>query len=129
MRSKGNPPTPGNSGSPSVRSMVLVSTKEDVRVRRSLTLPRLGGCLMQGVDYFPVFWQFNTMPEKSLSELTRDLREIYRRGNDALQRENFDYAIELFTQVLNADPAMHEIRRALRTAQIRKAGTKGGGFF
>jgi tetratricopeptide (TPR) repeat protein len=69
------------------------------------------------------------MPEKSLSELTRDLREIYRRGADALQRENFDYAVELFTQVLTAEPGMHEIRRALRTAQIRKAGTKGGGFF
>ncbi len=69
------------------------------------------------------------MPEKQLSELTRDLREIHRRGNDAMQRDNFDYAIELFTQVLTAEPAMHEVRRALRTAQIKKAGTGGGGFF
>ena len=68
------------------------------------------------------------MPEKSDSELPRDLRLLFTKGNDALLRENFDYAIDLFGQVLAREPGLHECRKALRTAQIRKAG-KGGGFF
>ena len=68
------------------------------------------------------------MAEKSLNELPRDLRVIFTKGNDALQRDNFGYAIELFTQVLTREPGMHECRKALRTAQQRKAGG-GGGLF
>lgn len=68
------------------------------------------------------------MAEKSLGELSRELRGLYNRGHDALLRDNFDYAIDLFTQVLHRDPTFHEIRRELRTAQSGKAGS-GGGFF
>ncbi len=68
------------------------------------------------------------MAEKALNELPRDLRGLYTRGADALQRDNFDYAIEMFSQVLAKEPRQHEVRKALRTAQIKKAGT-GGGFF
>ncbi|MDB6017028.1 MAG: Tetratricopeptide domain protein [Pedosphaera sp.] len=69
------------------------------------------------------------MSEKSLTELTRDLRGLYNRGNDAIQRENYDYAIELFTQLLTQDPCFYECRKALRLAQHRKAGTASRGFF
>jgi tetratricopeptide (TPR) repeat protein len=68
------------------------------------------------------------MAEKSLTELPRELRLLYTKGNDALARENFDYAIDLFNQVLLKEPAQWEVRRALRSAQLRKAG-KGGGIF
>src|SRR4051812_16816756 len=68
------------------------------------------------------------MAEKSLSELPRELRLLYTKGNDALARENFDYAIDLFTQVLLKEPGQHECRRALRTAQLRKAGAGSGMF-
>ena len=68
------------------------------------------------------------MAEKSVSELTRDLRMLFTKGNDALQRENYDYAIDLFNQVLNKEPTLYDARRALRNAQLRKAGG-GGGFF
>jgi len=68
------------------------------------------------------------MAEKSLSELPRDLRALFTKGNDALQRENFDYAIDLFNQVLAREPGTFDCRRALRTAQLRRAGN-GGGFF
>jgi tetratricopeptide (TPR) repeat protein len=68
------------------------------------------------------------MAEKSLNDLPRDLRVLYTRGSDALQRDNFDYAIDLFNQVLAREPGLHECRKALRTAQLRKAGG-GGGFF
>jgi tetratricopeptide (TPR) repeat protein len=68
------------------------------------------------------------MAEKSLNDLPRDLRVLFTRGADALQRDNFDYAIDLFNQVLTREPALHECRKALRTAQLRRAGS-GRGFF
>src|ERR1019366_9377852 len=68
------------------------------------------------------------MAEKSLNELPRDLRMLFTKGSDALQRENLDYGIDLFNQILAKEPGMYDCRKALRTAQMRKAG-KGGGFF
>ncbi len=44
------------------------------------------------------------MAEKSLNEIPRDLRMLFTKGNDALQRDNFDYAIDLFNQVLAKEP-------------------------
>ena len=67
------------------------------------------------------------MAEKSLNELPRDLRMLFTKGNDALQRENYDYAIDLFNQVLQKEPLLYDCRKALRTAQLRKAGG-GEGF-
>ena len=60
------------------------------------------------------------MAEKSLSDLPRDLRMLFTKGNEALQRDNFDYAIDLFNQVLAKEPAVYECRKALRTAQMRR---------
>ena len=68
------------------------------------------------------------MAEKSLNELPRDLRMLFTKGNDALQRENFDYAIDLYNQILAKEPGLYECRKVLRTAQARKAGS-GRGFF
>jgi tetratricopeptide (TPR) repeat protein len=68
------------------------------------------------------------MAEKSLNELPRELRMLFTKGNEAMQRDNFDYAIDLFSQTLAKDPAVYECRKALRTAQMRKAGG-GSGFF
>jgi tetratricopeptide (TPR) repeat protein len=68
------------------------------------------------------------MAEKSLNDLPRDLRGLLTRGQDALKSANFDYAIEMFNQVLIREPGLHECRKLLRSAQMRKAGT-GGGFF
>jgi tetratricopeptide (TPR) repeat protein len=68
------------------------------------------------------------MPEKGINEVARDLRELYQKGNTALQRQNFDYAIAILAQVLQKEPAFFEARQALRAAQFKKYGT-GGGFF
>ncbi len=68
------------------------------------------------------------MAEKSLNELPRELRMLFTKGNDALQRDNFDYAIDLFNQILAKEPAIYECRKALRTAQMRKAGSRSGFF-
>ena len=68
------------------------------------------------------------MAEKSLNNLQRDVRVLFTKGQDALQRDNFDYAIDLFNQVLVREPGLYECRKLLRNAQLKKAGG-GGGFF
>lgn len=67
------------------------------------------------------------MAEKTVSEITRDVRLLFQKGNDALIRDNFDYAVDLFNQVLQKEPALFDARKALRAAQNKKSG--GGGFF
>ncbi|HVV73129.1 MAG TPA: hypothetical protein VHI52_16770 [Verrucomicrobiae bacterium] len=67
------------------------------------------------------------MAEKSLNDLPRDLRVLFTKGHEAFQRDNFDYAIDLFNQVLAREPSLYDCRKELRIAQLRKAGA-GGGF-
>jgi tetratricopeptide (TPR) repeat protein len=69
------------------------------------------------------------MPEKTVTDMPLDLRRIFIKGNEALQRDNFDYAIELFHQVLEKEPGFFECRKALRTAQSKKSGGSSTGFF
>jgi tetratricopeptide (TPR) repeat protein len=69
------------------------------------------------------------MAEKSINELVPDLRRLYTKAVEAAQRENTDYAIALFCQILDREPALFECRRALRMAQVKKAGATSTGFF
>jgi tetratricopeptide (TPR) repeat protein len=70
------------------------------------------------------------MAEKTLAELPRDLRELYEKGNAALQKKNYDYAIAIYSQILSREPAFYPGREALRSVQFAKAGPGGsGGFF
>ena len=68
------------------------------------------------------------MPEKSLNEIPRDLRELYQKGTQALERQNFDYAIAILNQVLQREPGFLDGRKALRAAQFKKAGGNTGFF-
>ncbi len=68
------------------------------------------------------------MSEKRISELPRATRELYEKGNAALQKKNYDYAIAIYNQVLQNEPGFYEAREALRATQFQKAGS-GGGFF
>jgi tetratricopeptide (TPR) repeat protein len=56
------------------------------------------------------------------------LRQLHTKGVEALQRDNFEYAIELFMQVLRGAPGCVDVRRALRRAQVGKSGGKSGLF-
>src|SRR5208282_188127 len=67
------------------------------------------------------------MAEKEINEISRDARVLYTKANEAAQRENYDYAMALYNQVLEKEPGFFEGRKALRGIQARKAG--GGGFF
>lgn len=68
------------------------------------------------------------MAEKSTQEIPRALRDQFDRGMAAYHKDNLDYAITLFTGVLQKEPAFYECREALRAAQVRKGGA-GGGLF
>lgn len=68
------------------------------------------------------------MPEKNPTEIPRDLRELYQKGTQALQRQNFDYAIAILNQVLQREPGFFDCRQALRAAQFKKAGGSTGFF-
>src|SRR5882672_1624219 len=65
------------------------------------------------------------MPEKNVTEIPRDVRELYQKGSTALQRQNFEYAIAIFNQVLQREPGFFECRQALRAAQFKQCGETG----
>jgi tetratricopeptide (TPR) repeat protein len=72
------------------------------------------------------------MPEKNLNEEPAAQREFYKKANDAVLRQNYDYAITILNQVLATEPGFYQARQALRTAQIKRSGAApsgGGGFF
>jgi len=69
------------------------------------------------------------MPEKSSNEIPPDLRRMFTKGNEALQRDNFDYAVDLFNQVLEKEPAFFECRQSLRQAQTKRSAGSSTGFF
>ncbi|MGH7979268.1 MAG: tetratricopeptide repeat protein, partial [Limisphaerales bacterium] len=68
------------------------------------------------------------MAEKNINEISREARTLYTKAQEAAQRENADYAIALYNQVLEKEPGFFECRKALRDLQFKKAGS-GGGFF
>ncbi len=69
------------------------------------------------------------MPEKTLSQIPRDLREFYQKGTTALERQNAEYVVSSLEQVVMREPMFLEARQALRAAQIKKQGSGGTGFF
>jgi tetratricopeptide (TPR) repeat protein len=83
------------------------------------------------VDISPTYKKFyhKFMAEKNSNEVSRDARVLFQKASEAAQRENLDYAITLFNQLLTNEPAYFDCRKALRQAQIKKAGTGGTGFF
>ncbi|HTI73284.1 MAG TPA: tetratricopeptide repeat protein [Candidatus Limnocylindria bacterium] len=69
------------------------------------------------------------MPEKSIAQIPAQSREMFDKGIAALQKNNLDYAVTLFVQVLKNEPGFYECREALRAAQHKRAGASGGGWF
>jgi len=69
------------------------------------------------------------MAEKTLVQIPVAQRELFDKGLAALQKDNLDYAVALFGQVLKAEPGFYECREALRAAQHKRTGTRGGGLF
>jgi len=68
------------------------------------------------------------MPEKSVQEVVAFVREQFEKGKAAYGRQNFDYAIEIFSAVLKLEPALFDARTALRATQFQRV-KEGRGFF
>ncbi len=56
---------------------------------------------------------------------SRKAREMFEKGFSAMDRDNLDYAMDMFQQVLDIEPGFYEARQYLRAAQLRKF--KAGG--
>ncbi len=69
------------------------------------------------------------MPEKTANELRAHVRESYDKGVAALQKNNLDYAIELFMQVVRQEPSCYDARQALRATQHKRSGNRSAGLF
>ena len=59
------------------------------------------------------------MPEISVSSLDPRVQKQLENAQTALHRGNFDYVIEVTTQVLKASPACLPVRRLQRAAQMK----------
>src|SRR5579872_6441084 len=69
------------------------------------------------------------MPEKSLAQIPRPVREQFEKGKAAFNVRNYDYAVAIFTQVLEQEPAFYDCRESLRASQHKKSEKGGTGFF
>lgn len=68
------------------------------------------------------------MAEKTLSEVAPFCREQFDKGMAAYNRQNYDYAVEILTGLLQLEPALYEAREALRATQFKRVKA-GRGFF
>ncbi len=69
------------------------------------------------------------MAEKNINEISPDVRRLHAKAAEAAQRDNWDYAVTLFCQVLEKEPGFFDGRRALRIAQAKKGAGTSTGFF
>ena len=69
------------------------------------------------------------MAEKNINEISPEMRRLHAKAAEAAQRDNWDYAMTLFCQVLEREPGFFECRKALRIAQAKKGAGASTGFF
>jgi tetratricopeptide (TPR) repeat protein len=55
---------------------------------------------------------------KTLQQVSPRIRETYKRAQEALQKNNTAYAIDLLLSVLELEPELHEVRTELREVQM-----------
>ena len=67
------------------------------------------------------------MAEVTLEQVPQKTKDLFNRGFVALERGNFDYAIQMFTACLDLEPNLHRARKFLRVAEIKQFKSKGGG--
>src|SRR4051812_43239860 len=69
------------------------------------------------------------MAEVPVASLDPRHQKLIDNARIALERGNFDYVLEVTSQVLKAQPGCLPVRRLQRVAQLRAARAKGGGGF
>ncbi len=68
------------------------------------------------------------MPEKTTAEVPRPVIDLFEKGKQAVNRDNLDYALDLFVDALKKEPGFFDCRQELRKAQLKKSGQKKGFF-
>ncbi len=48
------------------------------------------------------------------------IEQLYKRAEEAFAKRNYDYSVELFSQIINLDPNHSEARKALRATIVTK---------
>ena len=66
------------------------------------------------------------MAEKTPNNINRLANDFYQKALAALERNNLDYAIEMFIQSLNVEPNFTQARQYLRATQMKKTESAGG---
>jgi tetratricopeptide (TPR) repeat protein len=65
------------------------------------------------------------MAERTSDNINRQARDHYNKALAALERNNLDYAIEMFMQCLAIEPNFTKGRQYLRAAQMKRAESSG----
>jgi tetratricopeptide (TPR) repeat protein len=60
------------------------------------------------------------MAEIKIQDASPEVRAYYDKGLAALERENLDYAMDMFEAVLAKEPGVLGVRRLLKAAAVRK---------
>lgn len=61
---------------------------------------------------------------KTIAETPTRIKETYRRGQEAMQKNNAAYAEELFKSILAMEPELDELRKELRELQVNRVKSK-----
>lgn len=62
------------------------------------------------------------MAVKEIDEVNRKARELYEKASAALERQNYDYAIETLLSAIEIEPTFLKARQILRAAEMKKIG-------
>tara|TARA_B100000959_G_C14945851_1_gene609859 strand:- start:448 stop:1800 length:1353 start_codon:yes stop_codon:yes gene_type:complete len=65
------------------------------------------------------------MPEKDHTSVGGEVRQLWEKGYDTLEKKNFDYAMVLLAEAVEKEPAFFDCRMALRAAQMKKHENAG----
>ena len=64
------------------------------------------------------------MAEVTIEHVSRRARELFEKGVAAVERNNLDYAMDMFTAALTLEPGFLKARKFLRAAEIKVFKTK-----
>jgi tetratricopeptide (TPR) repeat protein len=65
------------------------------------------------------------MTEKGHNEVGMEVRQLWERGYENLEKKQYDYAMELLSMAVEKEPSFFECRMALRAAQVKKHEAAG----
>jgi tetratricopeptide (TPR) repeat protein len=66
------------------------------------------------------------MPDKTIDQIDRRVRSLYEKAQGCLERDQYDYAIDMFQNVLVTEPGFLQARRALRATEFKRIAGKSG---